>query len=272
MKYLNGQYYIEVKGQRYKNHPTENIILQKRDPPQSLRTQYQVQNETQIRTNQKVIRDDNNELGVENYPKNKQPIIQQPEYKPPYCPSFKKNWLEFDKRYYCKNCEYIINKQKHQIGRKVLRQDHYFSTGLPYANKKIREIYYSMVITTYNSTEDMINKLQSFKNRKKIKFYKNSCKYYDNMNIRMDEDPSARKAQGFSKFFNEILLLMKILQTKPQVKNRNFNFYDLHYTVDRNRGEKEVVDNQFVNDSNNFNDFITSNHYIGNEKNNKILK
>ena len=53
MKYLNGEYYVEVKDYRYKIHPTENIILSKRDPPSSLRTQYQVQNETQIRGNQK---------------------------------------------------------------------------------------------------------------------------------------------------------------------------------------------------------------------------
>ena len=98
MKYLNGEYYVEVKDHRYKIHLTENIILRKRDPPISLRTQYQVQNETQIRKNQKVIRDDNNELIVKNYPNNKQPIIQQREIKLPNCPSCKRNdWLEFDK-------------------------------------------------------------------------------------------------------------------------------------------------------------------------------
>ena len=51
MKYLNGEYYEEVKDHRYKIHPTENIILRLRDEPKSLRTQYQVQNETQIRRN-----------------------------------------------------------------------------------------------------------------------------------------------------------------------------------------------------------------------------
>ena len=56
MKYLSGNYYLEVKDHRYKIHPTENILLRKRNPPQSLRTQYQVQNETQIRTNQKVLK------------------------------------------------------------------------------------------------------------------------------------------------------------------------------------------------------------------------
>ena len=139
MKYLNGDYYVEVKDHRYKIHPTENIILRKRDPPKSLRTQYQVQNETQIRRNQKVIKNDNDQLMVKNYPKNKnkQPIIQQRKIKPPNCPNCKQNtWLEFDKGYYCTNCENIINKQKHQIDKKVLRQDHDFSTRLNYAKKK----------------------------------------------------------------------------------------------------------------------------------------
>ena len=53
MKYLNGRHYLEVKDYRYKIHPTQNIILGLRDPPTSLRTQYQVQNETQIQ-NQKI--------------------------------------------------------------------------------------------------------------------------------------------------------------------------------------------------------------------------
>ena len=49
MKYLDGNYYVEVNDHRYRIHPTENVILRKRDPPTSLRTQYQVENETQIR-------------------------------------------------------------------------------------------------------------------------------------------------------------------------------------------------------------------------------
>ena len=49
----------------------------------------------------------------------KQPVIQQPKVKPPNCPSCKrKKWLEFDKGYYCENCENIINKQLHRIDKK----------------------------------------------------------------------------------------------------------------------------------------------------------
>ena len=48
MKYLDGQYYVEVKDHRNKIHPTENIIMRLRDESKSFRTQYQVQNDTHI--------------------------------------------------------------------------------------------------------------------------------------------------------------------------------------------------------------------------------
>ena len=63
MKSLKGEYYVEIEDHWYKIHPTENIIFRKRDTLQSLRTQYQVQNETQIRKNQKVV-ENNGKLEV----------------------------------------------------------------------------------------------------------------------------------------------------------------------------------------------------------------
>ena len=271
MKYLNGEYYVEVKDHRYKNHPTEIIILRKRDPPNSLRTQYQVQNETQIRKNQKVFKNDNDQLIDKNYPKNKQPIIDQPKLKPPNFPSCKQNiWLEFDKGCSCKNCEYIINKQKHQIDENILRQDRDFSTRLNYANKKIRELWMNMVNTTYNSREDMINKLQQLKGKTKLKFYKNISNYYTekkNKSFQSQQDPFSRNAQGITKIYHEVLLLMKFLQTKPQIKNMTINFYDLFYTVIKVRDENKDIDNQYDD-----NDFITPNHYIGIKNDNEILK
>ena len=224
MKYLNGEYYVEVKDHRHKIHPTENNILRKRDDPKSLRTQYQVQNELQIRRNQKVIKDDNDQLVVKNYPKNKkQPITQQQNLKPPNCHKCKQNiWLEFDKGYYCRNCEYIINKQRHQIDKNVRRQDRDFSSRINYANKKIREIWMNMVNTTYNSIEDMINKLQSLKGKTKLKFYKNLSNHYieiKNKNFQtQDQDPFSRNAEGISKIYHEVLLLMKFLQINHKLK------------------------------------------------------
>ena len=88
------------------------------------------------------------------------------------------------------------------------------------------------------------------------------------MNIQMNEDPLARNAQGFSKSYHEVLLLLKFLHTKPLVKNMNFRNYCSYYTVIKNRDEKQVVGNQYENDYNNFDD-IVPNHYIGRKK---ILK
>ena len=259
-------------------HPTENILLRKRDPPTSLITQYQVQNETQIRRNQKVIKNDNDQLVVKNYPKDKQLNIER-QKKPPSCPSCKRNnWLDFDKGYYCTNCEYIINKQKHQIDKKVLRQSHDFSTRLNYANKKIREIWMNMINTIYNSTEDMINKLQELKGETKLKFHKNINNYHiemKNKNFQTQQDPFSKSAQGVSKIYHEVFKLMKFLQTKPQVKNMNIKYHDLYYTIIKTRDGNKDIDNQYENDDFDYidiNDFIKPNHYVRIKKNNEILR
>ena len=68
---------------------------------------------------------------------------------------------------------------------------------------------------------------------------------------------------------------MKFLQTKPQIKNMNINYYDLYNTVIKVRNENKDIDNQYENDGNDFtifNDFINPNLYIGIKKNNEILK
>ena len=135
-----------------------------------------------------------------------------------------------------------------------------------------------MVNTTYNSTEDKINKIQQLKGKLKLKFYKNISKNYDEMKhkkIRTQEDPFAKSAPGISKIYHEVLLLTKFLQTKPQAKNMNIKYYDLYYTVIKNRDDKEIVENQYENIENDyidFNDFITPNHYIGIKPRETILK
>ena len=276
MKYLDGNYHTEVTDHRYRIHPTENIFLRKRDPPISLRTQYQVQNETQIRRNQKGIKNDNEQLVVKSYPKNKQPIQQQPKFILPNCPNCKRNnWLEFDKGYFCRNCEYIINKQKHQIDKKVLRQDRDFSTRLNCANKIMREIWMNMVNTSYNSTEHMILKLQEINGKTKLKFYKNKSSYYNeikNKNFQTQEDTFSKNAQGISKIYREVLLLMKFLQSKPQVKNMNINCFDLYYTVIKVRDENKNIENQYDNDYIDKIDFISPNHYVGNKNDSVMLR
>ena len=136
-----------------------------------------------------------------------------------------------------------------------------------------------MVNTTYNSTEDMINKLQQLKGKTKLKIYKNIKNYYTEMKNKnfqtQDQDPFARNAQGISKIYHEVLLLKKFLRTKPQVKNMNINYHDLYYTFIKVRDENKDKDNQYEDDENdyiNINDFIIPNHYIGRKNDNEILK
>ena len=96
-----------------------------------------------------------------------------------------------------------------------------------------------------------------------------------NKNFQTQQDPFSKNVQGFSKVYHEVLLLMKFLQTKPQVKNMNINYYDLYYTVIKSRDENKDIDNQYENDENdyiNINDFIPPNHYLGIKSNNEILK
>ena len=87
----------------------------------------------------------------------------------------------------------------------------------------------------------------------------------------MDEDTFARNAQGVSKIYHEVFLLQKFLQIKPQVKNMNNNYYDLYYTVTKNRDEKESVNDQNENDYINFNDIFPS-LYIGRKNNHERLR
>ena len=98
MKYLDGNYYVEVKDHRNKNHPSYNITIRLQDEPKFLRPQYQVQNDIQIRKNQKDIKNANNELIIQKYPKIEQTINQQPNFTPPHSRNCKRNnRLEFDK-------------------------------------------------------------------------------------------------------------------------------------------------------------------------------
>ena len=131
----------------------------------------------------------------------------------------------------------------------------------------------NMVNTTDNSTEDMINKLQELEGFTKLKFYKNISNFYDGMNyknLQTQEDLFSKNARVNNKIYHEVLLLMKNLHTKPQVKNLNNNYYDLFYTVIQNRREKDNEEEQYEKDYINFNDFITPKHFFGN-KNDKVI-
>ena len=58
--------------------------------------------------------------------------------------------------------------------------------------------------------------------------------------LRLDKDPFGKNAQYISKLHHEVFLLLKLLQTKPQVKTMNNNSYDLYYSVLKNGMEKKM--------------------------------
>ena len=93
-------------------------------------------------------------------------------------------------------------------------------------------------------------------------------------NFRIEQDPFCKNPEGVSKIYHEVLLLMKFSQTKPQVKNMNINYYDLCYTVIRNRDEKKVVIDKYEDNDIEyikFND-IVPNLYIGRKNDNVMLR
>ena len=134
-----------------------------------------------------------------------------------------------------------------------------------------------MMNTNYITTGNVIIKLQSIGGKAKLKFYKDISDYYDEMifgNFKF-EDLFSKIAQSISEIYHEVLLLMKFLQTKIKVKSMNIKYYILYYTAIKNRDDKEIVNNNYEDNENDYikyEDFITPNHYIGFKKNIEILK
>ena len=112
-----------------------------------------------------------------------------------------------------------------------------------------------MVNGKYETTQGMIDKIQQLKSKTKLEFYQNISNYCDEMNNRrrsnsfqFKENPFSKSAEGSSKSFHEVSLLLKYLQTKRQVMNMNKIYYDLYYTVIKNREDKEIVNDENEND------------------------
>ena len=59
-------------------------------------------------------------------------------------------------------------------------------------------------------------------------------------NCKFEEDPFSKNVQGVGKIYHEILLSMKVLHTKPQIKNVKIIQIDFYYTVKKNRMTKKL--------------------------------
>ena len=63
--------------------------------------------------------------------------------------------------------------------------------------------------------------------------YREQCGYFQ-----FEEDPFGEQIQSIARIMHEDSVLMKCSPTKPEVKDKNKNYYDLYYTVIKNRDEK----------------------------------
>ena len=99
MKYLNGNNYVEVNDKKYIITPTENIILRGRKETRIFRTQSQVSNETEIKRNPKIIKDEDGQLQIKCYRKRKsnKKVIEKPKIDVECSSCKQRNWIEFDK-------------------------------------------------------------------------------------------------------------------------------------------------------------------------------
>ena len=89
-----------------------------------------------------------------------------------------------------------------------------------------------------------------------------------------EEDPFRKIAERIKKSYLEVLMLMIFLQTKPQVKGIDINYYDLYYTVFKNRDKKEILIDKHENDECDcvsFDKFFLPNHFIGSKPHETIL-
>ena len=94
-------------------------------------------------------------------------------------------------------------------------------------------------------------------------------------NFPFEEDPFSKNVQNIGKIYHEVLLMMKILQTKSQVRKMDIRYYDLYYTVIKNRDDKEIVNDKYGNIENDYincKDIITPNHYVRIKNNNEIIR
>ena len=124
MKNFIGNYYVEVKHKRYSIHSNERNELRLGEKTKSLGTQYQFQNDTQIRENHKVFKIKMLKLSLRINLKTNNHLFNN--LKINYLivlVAKEKKWTCFYQGYKCQTPEYVfvINKQKHQFNEKVVR-------------------------------------------------------------------------------------------------------------------------------------------------------
>ena len=64
----------------------------------------------------------------------------------------------------------------------------------------------------------------------------------NNKNFRYGEDPFAKNGYGIAEIYHKVSMLIRLLHSKPQVKNMKNKYYDLYYTVIK---RKQIVNDKY---------------------------
>ena len=88
-----------------------------------------------------------------------------------------------------------------------------------------------MVIAGYNSSQNMIDNSQNLKVKTTPKNYPNLSIFYNEKMYRRqsgtfqsEKDLFSKNEERITKLYLQVMLLMKVLLTEPQVKRDSFNF------------------------------------------------
>ena len=66
--------------------------------------------------------------------------------------------------------------------------------------------------------------------------------------FQFQDGPFSKNVQSIGENFSEVTIQLKILTEKLHVKKRNIKYYDLYYTVIKNKLEKQLEDDENVID------------------------
>ena len=88
-----------------------------------------------------------------------------------------------------------------------------------------------MVFAEYNSSQNMIDNSQNSKVKTILENYPNLKIFYNEKMYRRqsgtfqsEEDLFSKNEERITKLYLQVMLLLKVLLTEPQVKRNNFNF------------------------------------------------
>ena len=171
MKHHIGKNYVEEKDKPYIIKPNENFISGERKKNKIIEKSKSSNDRKKLEKNQKLIQTANDDLEVKGYPKERRLFLEKTKIIKFLVVLFVNRSIGLISIEYI--LVVIVNLlEKHQISKEVFKWDRNISSTLPYANiKDQRNIFFSLANREFESTKDIINKWQLFKEKTKLGYY-----------------------------------------------------------------------------------------------------